>query len=79
MNNWTVSWHRGILIDTEKKVKFCQYVDLPQMKMGEWFNCLDKKNLEQMYRLEKIENDVYYFKKVWYDKSNLLSEEKFDD
>lgn len=73
MNNWTVSWHRGILINTEKKVKFCQYVDLPQMKVGEWFSCLDNKDLEQMYRLEKIENGVYYFKKVWYDKSNLLS------
>lgn len=61
---YEVRWHKGILIDTGKRVKFCQYVDLPQMKVGEWFNYLDKENLKQIYRLEEIKNSIYYFNKV---------------
>ena len=73
IGNYEVSWHNGILIDTGKKVRFCQYIDLPQMKVGEWFNCLDKKDLEQAYCLEEIKDGIYYFKKVRYDKRLLLS------
>ena len=60
-----VEWCVGILIDTNKKIKFSRYTDIP-MDIGNWFNCVNKKKPEQKYRLEKIENGIYYFKEVEY-------------
>lgn len=61
------AWYDGILMETGERVRFTQYVDVQKMGVGEWCNCIDKKNLEQKYCVENIKNGVYYFKKVWYD------------
>lgn len=57
----------GVLIEKEKKVSFTVYKSFPEIKVGDWFNCLDREDFEQKYCVEKIIDGIYFFKKVWYD------------
>lgn len=60
--------YRGVLVESGKRISFTQYLGLPELKIGDWCNCLDKKDLHQKYCLIEVdENEIYYFKKVFYE------------
>lgn len=59
--------YTGILVESGKKVRFTLYSGFGEIEIGHCFNCVDKKNLQQKYKVIGIKDGVYYFEKMWYD------------